>query len=82
MRSIGKGIFNRSARNKRKTETAGKEDTACLECHSWPGERINGGGEGEGRRKKKMRGGKKERVSTSFQTYLRSVKYTVKNIRF
>jgi len=69
MRSIGKGI-------RRKTETAGK-DTACLEFHSRPGERIKGEKENEENARER-----KERVSTSFQTYLRSVKYTVKNIRF
>lgn len=68
MRSIGKGIFNRSARNKRKTETAGKEDTACLECHSWPGERIKGGGGGRGggeEERRKCAGGGKRKARVS-----------------
>jgi len=33
-------------------------------------------------RRRERKREKRERVSTSFQTYLRSVKYTVKNIRF
>lgn len=74
MRSIGKGIFSEEKRvelkGKKKKRTG--KDTACLEFHSRPGRRIQ-------REKKKMREGKRgRRVSTIFQTYLRSVKYTVK----
>jgi len=77
MRSIGKGIFNAEARNKENRKRLERTQPAS-NIHSWPSEkRLNGK-----RERRKCAGEKRERVSTSFQTYLRSVKYTVKNIRF
>lgn len=72
---------------KRRKKKYGEVDTACLEFLSGKHATIERKQAKKKQKKKNKRKRKKLReiekgLSTSFQTYLRSVKYTVKNIRF